>query len=162
MAFKESLLADLELENAELSEVNEKLDKELKCMKRQESRRFESDGASDDCVDDGYGHWSNDEDDSTSFYPTPTFVPEAKLTTCSDCEVHALERDELFDKIEELHKQLEAVQKANERLQEDLSQKSVEVAVVEVMSEFQSSCGYLLPSVYDYSDEFSVPERLQT
>lgn len=130
LTFKESLLADLELENAELSEVNEKLDKELKHMKRQESRRFASDEINDDCVDDGYGHWSNDEDDSTSSYSSSSSGNKTKLGACSECQAHSVEKGELFEQIEELHKQLEAIQKVNILLEEELNKKTLEVRVM--------------------------------
>ncbi|XP_003743938.1 uncharacterized protein LOC100898418 [Galendromus occidentalis] len=57
LLFKENLLAELEQENAELTETKERLDKELKSLKRQELRRSELDNASDDGIDAGYDHW---------------------------------------------------------------------------------------------------------
>lgn len=123
------MLTDLELENAELTESNEKLDRELKCLKRQESRRSASNETGDDCVDDGYGHWSHDEEDFPFDSPARTTELKMKLDTCSGCQAHAIDKAELFEQIEELHQQLEIVQKVNKLLQEDVTQKAAQVLV---------------------------------
>ena len=122
----------MELENAELSEAKEKLESELKCLKRKELHRSELDSASDDGIDDGYGHWSTDEDDfpldgRTRESPNQSLQVMEKPVTCSTCQAHSLEREELFNQLDELHQQLRAVKDVNELLREDVSQKSAQV-----------------------------------
>ncbi|XP_003738571.1 uncharacterized protein LOC100908766 [Galendromus occidentalis] len=129
LAFKESLLVDLEFEVSDLARENQQLRSDVKCHRHQEMRRKSLELGNSIYEDTPRTQPQSWNPDTPQNLEGSNRLPDRAKSpaTCKKCRLSDIERSDLTSVIEELHDEKERLTKLNQRLLRTLDSKSAQL-----------------------------------